>query len=98
MFSNHLFYQVEHDFDLVLVADRLERLLNHPAAIHLQCQCEHVAAQSLRKRDLMLRGAEFKKFLKLFNFSSCIYIRTNLNLGRNYLNHIVAKHVGHQRV
>ena len=61
-------YQIEHDFDLILVADWLKRLLYDPAAVHLQCQCEHVATKSLRKRDLMLGGAEFKKFLKLFNF------------------------------
>ena len=50
---------------LILVAYRLQRLLDDPTAVHLECECEHVTAQSLRECGLVFGGAEFKEFLKI---------------------------------
>lgn len=48
---------------LILGANALQRLLNHPAPIHLQGQVEHVPAQSLRESRLVLGRAELEKLL-----------------------------------
>ena len=50
--------------ELRVLVDRLERLLNDPAAVLLQCQSHHIAPDCLCQRCLLLFGTVLEELLE----------------------------------
>lgn len=46
--------------DLLIRGDELQRLLNDPAAVHLQRQRQHVTSDPLGQRQLLVQAAELE--------------------------------------